>query len=405
MMISYRQSIPTRALLRCVGLVAVAITVRNIAQIFTSSDDIILDIFQPASSPPVWRNINNNESSSSVGRNTGSSSATAFLNESSFLYAKMTYRYRYSNSRFREQYPIHKYGNSILPLVIYGVCADAATPLRRHAFRNTLGKEAPVYFLVAGKWEFISKEFIKFGDMIWIDIPEDYRDSLTPKTFAFIQFASRIAMPGISLASGRPVEYMFKTDDDVYVNATEMGRELLVHGPLDYYGLLKNGSIPAREEHGDPLNKKWILSREEYPRETFPAYCRGIGYALSKAFGDCATRAMASTMLIPMPWEDVATGLLAEACGVEATSSADEWSHLLVLSAPPTSMMEWELNNFPYDRLKNGNVTVKILHKVEPPFFVPLSVRGPLVEVEADRRKELAQAKERWWEHHYNVKA
>ena len=62
----------------------------------------------------------------------------------------------------------------------------------------------------------ISEEFVKHGDLLWIDIPEDYRNALTPKTFAFLHFGCMVAVSNMS------ADYLFKTDDDVYINAAEM---------------------------------------------------------------------------------------------------------------------------------------------------------------------------------------
>jgi hypothetical protein len=76
-----------------------------------------------------------------------------------------------------------------------------------------------------------------------------------------------------------------------------------------------------------------------------------------------------------MPWEDVATGILAKACQVPLTPSDDEWSHFVPFDSPQS---EW--TEFPYLRFKDGNVLVKILHKVKPWFFEPLSRQASLEE-------------------------
>jgi hypothetical protein len=70
-------------------------------------------------------------------------------------------------------------------------------------------------------------------------------------------------------------------------------------------------------------------------------------------------------MLIEMPWEDVATGLLAAKCKVPVTSAADNWKHFVENN-------QVKLYNFPYKDFKDGGGHVKILHKVPPHYFLPL---------------------------------
>lgn len=284
-----------------------------------------------------------------------------------FVYANQTYHYRFSSKLFSKKFPPIRDGRKSLPPVIFGVCAHAAKPFRRQAIRKSWGRDVPVYFLVAGSWDGISEEFFKEGDLLWVDIPEDYRNALTPKTFAFLHFGSRTAMTKLS------VKYLFKTDDDVFINATEMSRELHVKHLPDYYGLLRNETAPIRNRTETGLLSKWYISRDEYPDDIFPPYAHGTGYAVSKKFADCGSRAMAS--ILPMPWEDVATGILAKACQVPLTPSDDEWSHFVPFDSPQS---EW--TEFPYLRFKDGNVTVKILHKVKPWFFEPLSRQASLEE-------------------------
>lgn len=309
-----------------------------------------------------------------------------------FVYANSTYQYRYSTKLFAKSFPTMKDAGAetILPVVVYGVCANAGKPVRRNAIRKSWGLHVPVYFLVAGNWESVEEEFKRFGDLLWVDIPEDYRNALTPKTMAFVHFSSNKAIPAMAQALKRPVEYMFKTDDDVYINATEMSRELHVHGHPDYYGLLRKDTKPIRNKTETGLVSKWYMSKEEYPRDLFPPYAHGTGYALSKRFGKCAAKAMAT--MIPMPWEDVATGMLAETCGVTLTPSDPEWSHFVPFDSPESEWIE-----FPYHRFKNGSVLVKILHKVKPWFFEPLSRQASLVEAReygGKKRLELRQRRE-----------
>lgn len=318
----------------------------------------------------------------------GGSSEQPYM-EHRFVYANQTYAYRFSTKFFQEQkedsQDIGYNGGSSesesdLPSVLFGVCANAAKPVRRQAIRKSWGKEARVYFLVAGKWEDVAAEFAARGDLLWLDMPEDYRNALTPKTFALLHLGRSLAAHDTSLAQGLPsfhFDYIFKTDDDVYINVTEMRVELQHHGRPAYYGLLRENVAPSRDKTEKGLLSKWYLSEEDYPAKVFPPYAHGTGYALRTSFLECAVEHIASPTVVGpsgMPWEDVATGMLAQACGVPLEPADEDWNHFVPFESPES---EWTA--FPYQRFKDGNVPVKILHKVRPWFFEPLSQRASLV--------------------------
>ena len=201
-----------------------------------------------------------------------------------FVYANQTYHYRYSSKLFSKNFPLVRDGKESLPSIIFGVCANAAKPIRRQAIRKSWGRDVAVYYLVAGNWNGISEEFVKQGDMLWVDIPEDYRNALTPKTLAFLHFGSQVAMTKLS------ADYIFKTDEDVFINATKMSRELMVNDLPDYYGLLRNDTAPIRNVTNHGITSKWYISVEEYPEDIFPPYAHGTGYAISKKFAICHWR-------------------------------------------------------------------------------------------------------------------
>jgi hypothetical protein len=224
---------------------------------------------------------------------TGFQQLTFSLNESDisssfeqahFMYANMTYSYRYSPNLLiqrKQQIDTHLQNRQQqkFPLMIFGICAAADKVRRRKAARRSWAQDAAlVFFIVAGDWEEIANEFQTQGDLLWIDTPEDYRDGLTPKTLGFIHFAATQLDQRYHLS----FDYIFKADDDVYVNATHMSLELSLLAKDQsphYYGLVKAGSKPIR--NATEYDRKWYISREEYPYEYFPSYAPGVGYALS----------------------------------------------------------------------------------------------------------------------------
>ncbi|KAL3909098.1 MAG: hypothetical protein SGILL_008224 [Bacillariaceae sp.] len=295
---------------------------------------------------------------------------------------------------------------------------------------------AQVFFMIANPPDdksgnasaMIMDEFNEHGDLVWVDIPESYRNALTPKTFVFQHFTnhhylSRMddgsrAVVDPSGNSATKVDYIFKTDDDVFVNTTEMSLVLEAKGRPDYYGL-KAGKRQINRESG-----KFVTPWEEYPRDHFPPYPGGWGYAMStqsaffsyqqpihtpttgmshvvlsnilatdnakanmsetvfdyplpsmvssnklaqiSAYPEsmslsCTEQVMASMM--PMPWEDTASGLLAEACQVPVLDDA---------------YCEWKPEH-PEPYIDGGSkVPVKLLHDVEPQWFEALMNGDPL---------------------------
>jgi hypothetical protein len=181
--------------------------------------------------------------------------------------------------------------------------------------------------------------------LIWLDQPEVYRGEtsvLTFKTLAFLKIVHDLfQFHTVSHA------YAFKTDDDCFVNVPYLYQHLNVHRlqsasdiaqPPHQQFSLPNPSDEinywgkCKLEHIKPLrNKKfkWGLSLDMYPEQYFPIYCQGVGFAVSRKFLSCAAATIHRTVTQEndhignmrfMPFEDVAVGLLAERCGIQATS-------------------------------------------------------------------------------------
>jgi hypothetical protein len=230
--------------------------------------------------------------------------------------------------------------SSIEPIIL-GVLSEATGegPSRRHAIRTTWGNGHTVYFIVAGRFGDIEQEYNQYGDLIWLDQPEVYRGEtsvLTFKTLAFLQIV-RDLFPRVS--------YAFKTDDDCFVNVMLLYQHLLPSTndntlhlrqlqqqqqknhrkyEINYWGKCKL-------EYIKPLRNtkfKWGVSLEMYPEPYYPIYCQGVGFAVSYKFLSCAAATNDNgsqqnghiANMRFMPFEDVAVGLLAERCGMNATS-------------------------------------------------------------------------------------
>ena len=186
--------------------------------------------------------------------------------------------------------------------MLIGVTSYGPAVERRDAIRATWGQDADgVVFLVAGEWDTaIDQEFQEHNDLLWVDRPEEYYWGLTPKTMSFWHAAVK---------TSPSFEYFVKTDDDVYVNVTYI-KQVLENDRPSYWGSCKEGTKPFREK-----NHRWNVPKDLFPRDEYPAYAPGLGVILSADAATCAVNQIEDVFPSTyMPMEDVATGLLMEAC-------------------------------------------------------------------------------------------
>ena len=235
-----------------------------------------------------------------------------------FLLANRTYVYWYHASPPKPTTQAH---------FLVGVTSYACQKAQRDAIRKTWGSTNSsfpirVVFIVANAivtpkrrrrkqgicdaMITLEEEFDANRDLIWVQINENYRKGLTPKTISFFDYAVRIGTSG----------YTFKTDDDVYPDLKRFKRELEelsvnLSVPVQYYGV-HGRKWPIRPGTGGREYKKNEVSLNEWPEELYPDYARGPGYAVHASILPCALREVATRTFFPM--EDVNTGILMRAC-------------------------------------------------------------------------------------------
>ena len=211
--------------------------------------------------------------------------------------------------------------------IVIGVlsAASGSGPTRRNYIRSTWAKELPngVFFLVAGPWKDIEEEFMYYKDMIWIDEEEVYQGEqsvLTYKTISFFTILHRFALS----ADQGGFHHAIKTDDDSYVNVKKW-KEFLAKeeddedeeesSSYDYFGQCPQFQVkPSRDR-----KNKWPVTYTTYPEPSFPLYCQGAGFGLSRELLSCAVDQGHVEKFRYMPFEDVSIGLLAERCGYKPT--------------------------------------------------------------------------------------
>lgn len=301
--------------------------------------------------------------------------------ENQFMYASKTYSYRYSKNLFSvntlNEYIGDDSDDDVIwhfPVIVTGIISIPNAVLQRQVIRQTWGATNLIVFIIAGNFEDIQEEFYTYDDIVWLNNIEDYNTGLTPKTCCLIHFGASISsythntivrntnFSSTSTYPDRPtfpIDYIFKTDDDIYANLTQFQMDLscpasyykddykpifddgdddgerkddhqLIHvipstslyspynDPIDYFGILLENTKPIRD-----VKSKFFIPSTIYQRNNFPTYTVGAGYILSVRFASCAAYVM-ETMNV-MWWEDVATGLLAEKCHVTPIRAKWDW--------------------------------------------------------------------------------
>lgn len=199
--------------------------------------------------------------------------------------------------------------------IIIGVLSAASGegPSRRKSIRSTWAyRKRNIFFIVAGPWDEIEYEYETYGDMIWIDKEEVYVTETSVLTFKTESFVA-VMYNSFMKDEASPVKYLFKADDDSYVDLEKLYRVLLGKNDLDYWGKCnKGGWKPHRDE-----SNKWYISRKTYPEPEYPPFCQGAGIAMSRRFLDCAVGLGHISKIRYQPNEDVAIGLLAERCNIK----------------------------------------------------------------------------------------
>lgn len=207
--------------------------------------------------------------------------------------------------------------------VVYGVLSGHPVHgrRRRDSVRKTWGKDVPAFYVVSGDWDNFEEEYDEFQDLLWIDQSEQYytpghnprKGALTFKSEAFL-----VAMYNQIVKENPNVEYLFKTDDDCYVDThlfyekVKSLEEEYAPKTIDYGGSLLSWNRPDRA-----IKTRWYASHSLYPFTYFPTYATGGGWVVSPKFLECVVSQGHVAKVPYFVLEDAAVGMLAERCGTE----------------------------------------------------------------------------------------
>lgn len=178
---------------------------------------------------------------------------------------------------------------------------------QRDSIRNTWGSSCSVIFVTGGSQ--VPVDFDN-GDILHVHVSEVYNDkgmasSLTTKVLVSVAYFETLPQKS---------RYMFKTDDDSYVDVKKV-RNALLSGPL-YWGMAHKNTEVLRLPWS-----RFFVSYDAYQSETFPDYAAGCGYAMSRLFTRCVQTKMALKNAPLTPMEDVSIGGFAKLCAVTLTDA------------------------------------------------------------------------------------
>ncbi|XP_035657367.1 beta-1,3-galactosyltransferase 5-like [Branchiostoma floridae] len=150
---------------------------------------------------------------------------------------------------------------------------------RRFAIRHTWGNETNVpgtviktVFAVGKPGNASTQRGLEYENKVYKDIiQEDFVDSyknLTLKTVMCMKWASEFCPYA---------KFVMKADDDAFVNMFNLVRLLRSKMPKEFV----TGHVYTEAKPDRRPDKRWYLSEEEYPRETFPKYPCGFAYVMS----------------------------------------------------------------------------------------------------------------------------
>ncbi|XP_067671728.1 beta-1,3-galactosyltransferase 5-like [Haliotis asinina] len=113
--------------------------------------------------------------------------------------------------------------------------------------------------------------------------------------------------------------FVLKTDDDMFVNPYVIVKYLtqLKEPTNQLLGAIGHRYVPWRDS-----TVKWYVSTAQYPFKTWPDFCRGLGFIVSKDVLSKLYHASSVTRFIPM--DDVfVTGVIRSNLGINATDYGD----------------------------------------------------------------------------------
>lgn len=172
----------------------------------------------------------------------------------------------------------------------------------------------------------VLQELEEFQDIAFIDIEDSYRN-LTQKHLSAYKWA---------LEHCPTIQFVLKTDDDVFVDSIHL-ENYLMFNKFDEITKTQKFFICVVIADAKPVRdpesslKKWFLTKDEYPEDSFPPYCSGTAYLTNIE----TIRSILSTInQLDLIFIDdlLLTGLAVEKYNSRNLDSIDlyDWSHVFL---------------------------------------------------------------------------
>ncbi|KAG8429741.1 hypothetical protein GDO86_019340 [Hymenochirus boettgeri] len=198
-----------------------------------------------------------------------------------------------------------------MKLLILAIKSHPSSGSRRDALRRTWANEReingyktwPLFLLantqVVGHMELVKYENQMFGDILQWDFNEEHHN-LSLKEHCFLEWLNNW-LPGVA--------FVFKGDDDIYVNPHGLVQYIEEHGcsPRTLHGALQRHSVAMR--YG-----KYKVSVDLFPNPKYPYFLSGGGFLIP---GQAVGPLYAASRRLPVfPLDDVYLGFMAAAANL-----------------------------------------------------------------------------------------
>ncbi|XP_052755632.1 beta-1,3-galactosyltransferase 5-like isoform X2 [Galleria mellonella] len=160
---------------------------------------------------------------------------------------------------------------------------------QRSVIRSTWAKYQPTYFVMGLDGPTVDEQLVdnyveakQYGDLVIFDFQEHYHN-LSLKTALMLQW---------TLDRCPQVEFLLKTDDDVFVNPWMLKQVVKDNKDAQLLGYRINNTYLHRDEYN-----KWYLPRWLYPDDAVSAYLSGTAYFIS---GEYISKILKAAFTVPL---------------------------------------------------------------------------------------------------------
>ena len=200
----------------------------------------------------------------------------------------------------------NSWGGSPFPRILILVISEPSHQDQRAAVRHTWASlrspyrslHTKVTFVVGDSGDDNLKEQVRHEhdethDVLQVDVTDTYQ-TITAKILAALHWSVQFCSSA---------DYIFKTDDDIFVNIPSLVKTVGSFKKTNVIFGVDIGYAPVRR------TGKWALSVEQYPFDHLPLYLSGCGYGMSR---DAAEQLVKTSEYVPqLPVEDLyVTGIL-----------------------------------------------------------------------------------------------